>query len=163
MYSLALDQALQTTGWALYEDDGLIEFGHFTIPSSGTLPQRLGKMWEKLEELTADREIDQIFYEDIQSQQNVETFKKLAYVQATIVLWCFFRDKKCAALAPSHWRSILKEKYKVSFGRSRAEQKAAAQQFVREHFECVPTEDEADAICLGLAGIREKKQKTSAF
>lgn len=163
MYSLCLDQALQTTGWALYDNESLIDFGHFTIPPTGTIPNRLGGLWKKLEELDKSFSIDYVFYEDIQSQQNIETFKKLAYVQATVILWCYFKDKKCTALAPSHWRSVLKEKYKISFGRSRAEQKVAAQSFVKEHFRCTATEDECDAICLGLAGLQEKKKKTSAF
>ena len=66
-------------------------------------------------------------------------------------------------LSPSHWRSILKDKYGVKFGRSRADQKKAAQNFVKEHFNIVESEDTCDAICLGLAAVNEEKSQLSAF
>lgn len=163
MRSLSLDQALQTTGWAIFDDGQLKQAGHFTIPATGTIENRLGKMWQELEKLYEEYNFDQVFYEDIQRQQNVETFKKLAYVQAAVILWCYNRDIKSAALGPSHWRSVIKDSYGVNFGKVRAEQKAAAQSFIKEKFSITASEDECDAICLGLAAIQEKKQKTSAF
>ena len=67
-------------------------------------------------------------------------------------------------LAPSHWRSILKSHYGlVGFGRSRAEQKKSARGFVKDHYNIDVSEDEADAICIGIAGIIEKNSKKSAF
>jgi Holliday junction resolvasome RuvABC endonuclease subunit len=66
-------------------------------------------------------------------------------------------------LAPSHWRSIIKDKHGIKFGRSRAEQKQKAQDFVKEFFNKEVTEDEADAICLGLAGVLEDEKNRSAF
>lgn len=160
---IGLDQALQTTGWAVYDDNTPLDFGHFTIPAHEHIGQRLGQFWKELNSLYEHYEFEYLFYEDIQRQQNVETYKKLAYVQAAILLWCFFNDVKCTALSPSQWRHILKEKFGVSFGKVRAEQKAAAKSFVKNKFHIEASEDECDAICLTLAGIQEKKKKTSAF
>ena len=66
-------------------------------------------------------------------------------------------------LAPSHWRSILKSPFGIGFGRSRAEQKKSARGFVKDHYNIDVSEDEADAICIGIAGIIEKNSKKSAF
>lgn len=66
-------------------------------------------------------------------------------------------------MPPSHWRKVLKDKYKVSFGKARAEQKKAAQDLVRQQLNIEATEDECDAICIGLAGIQEKRRNESAF
>ena len=66
-------------------------------------------------------------------------------------------------LAPSHWRSILKSQFGIGFGRSRAEQKKSARGFVKDHYNIDVSEDEADAICIGIAGIIEKNSKKSAF
>jgi Asp/Glu/hydantoin racemase len=57
----------------------------------------------------------------------------------------------------------LSEKHKIKFGRTRAEQKQKAQEFVKEFFNKKVTEDEADAICLGYAGVLEDEQSKSAF
>ena len=66
-------------------------------------------------------------------------------------------------LGPSHWRSVIKDKHGIKFGRSRAEQKQKAQEFVEQFFNKKVTEDEADAICLGYAGILEDEKTKSAF
>lgn len=104
-----------------------------------------------------------MFFEGIQKQSNAETFKKLAYCQATILLWCYWNELKYTILPPSHWRKTLKDKYGLGFGNNRAQQKKTAQALVQEIFELNVSEDTADAICIGLAGILEKESKKSAF
>lgn len=163
MIYLALDQALQTTGWAIFDDLSLITYGHFTISGSKSIEVRLNAIMKELSNLENKFNFQDIFFEDIQSQQNKETYKKLSYVQAAIMIWCYNTEHKFSILSPSHWRSILKEKYKINFGKVRAEQKRAAQQLVRQKFNVEATEDECDAICIGLAGLAEKNKKTSAF
>jgi hypothetical protein len=66
-------------------------------------------------------------------------------------------------LSPSHWRSVIKDKHGIKFGRTRVEQKKKAQEFVKDYFNKEVTEDEADAICLGYAGVLEDEKKKSAF
>ncbi len=163
MIYLALDQALQTTGWAIFDDNELINHGHFSIPANKSIEFRLNEVMVRLSMLEEQLHFKDIFFEDIQSQQNKETYKKLAYVQAAIMIWCYNTDHKFTILAPSHWRKVLKDKFKVSFGKSRTEQKKAAQKLVRQQFNIDATEDECDAICIGLAGVHEKRKTTSAF
>lgn len=160
---LSLDQALKVTGIAVFENKKLKNYKIFSLDSSLPIEQRLGNYWKELNELKNQFEPDFIFFEDIQNQQNNETYKKLAYVQAATILWCYFNDIKFSILAPSHWRKILKEKYNISFGRKRQEQKEAAIKFILDTFEIEVSSDAADAICLGLAGILEKEQNKSAF
>ena len=167
MLRLALDQSIRTTGYAIYEDGKLVQKGHWTIPSSLTLGKRLHMVVDKLNKLHQQFHFDEIDFEDIQLQQgNVETYKKLAYVQAMIVFFCEKYNIPYKILSPSHWRSILKKNYKIIFGRKRQEQKKAAREFVIEYFNFSDeevTEDECDAICLGLAAQEENKLPKGAF
>lgn len=163
MIYLALDQALQTTGWAVFENSKLIGHGHFTIPANKPIEQRLSTLMQRLSLIEEQFNFDNVFFEDIQAQQNKETYKKLAYVQAAVMIWCYSTEHKFSILSPSHWRKVLKDKYKVSFGKARAEQKKAAQELVRQQLNIEATEDECDAICIGLAGIQEKRKNESAF
>ena len=117
----------------------------------------------ELNNLYREYEFDELMFEDIQNQNNNETYKKLAYVQATIIIWCYNNNIKFHILSPSHWRSVLKERCGISFGRKREEQKAAAIRFVEEIFKVIATTDEADAIALGYAGVCEKSNNKSAF
>ena len=163
MIYLSLDQSLRTTGWAIFEDKELKQYGHFTIPSNHPIEQRLNEFMRELNNLYREYEFDELFFEDIQNQNNNETYKKLAYVQATIVIWCYNNNIKFHILSPSHWRSVLKERCGISFGRKREEQKQKAIELVQQFFARVVTSDEADAICLGYAGICDKEKEKSAF
>lgn len=165
MIYLSLDQALQTTGWAIFKDTKLLHHGKFTTPANKPIDERLGWIWGTLNDFKfkTTEDIDYVFFEGIQNQGNAETFKKLAYCQAAILLWCYWSGLKYTILPPSHWRSILKSNYDIKFGRSRTEQKKKAQELVKQIYNIDVNEDEADAICLGLAGIQEKEQNRSAF
>lgn len=159
--TLALDQASRTTGWAIYDNKTLIASGHFSIPANKIMQDRLKSFVIHLIDLIDKYHPEKIYYEGIQYQSNIETYKKLAYIQAMIIY--FSNSIPITELSPSHWRSVIKDHYGIKFGRSRAEQKQKAQEFVEEHFNKKVTEDEADAICLGYAGVLEDEKTKSAF
>lgn len=164
MRLLALDQASRVTGVAIFDDDKLIKYGTFEIKSNQELGKRLTQFLENLDKLYAAYHFDAIAYEDIQLQMgNVETYKKLAYIQAMILFWCEKHEKNLYCLSPSHWRKVLKDKYGMSWGRKRAEQKQTAIDFIQEHYEKKVDSDTADAICIGCAANIEINKTESAF
>ena len=166
MIYCGLDQALKTTGYSIYENDQLISWGTIDIKATLPIEQRLATLWTHLNTLYERYNFNYMFFEDTQKQTNAETYKKLCYVQAAVLLWCFYNNIKYTILSPSHWRSVLKDKYGISFGRKREEQKKAALDWVSSKYECGRNpfkEDEADAICIGAAGIMEYNKNRSAF
>ena len=164
MITLALDQALNTTGWAIFKNDRLIDYGTFSTKQSDPIGFKLGNIWTNLNNLSRQYNFEHIFFEDTQKQVNVETWRKLCYVQATIILWSYWKaDIPYTVLAPSHWRKIISDKYKIKFGTKREEQKKAAQQFIEQRYDLKVTSDEADAICIGAAGLIEYNKNRSAF
>lgn len=164
MRLLALDQASRVTGVAIFDDDKLVKYGTFEIKSNQELGKRLTQFLENLDKLYAAYHFDAVAYEDIQLQMgNVETYKKLAYIQAMILFWCEKHEKNLYCLSPSHWRKILKDKYGMSWGKKRAEQKQTAIDFIQEHYEKEVDSDTADAICIGCAANIEINKNKSAF
>lgn len=164
MRLLALDQASRVTGVSIFDNDKLIKYGTFEIKSNQELGKRLTQFLENLDKLYAAYHFDAVAYEDIQLQMgNVETYKKLAYIQAMILFWCEKNKKKLYCLSPSHWRKVLKEKYGMSWGRKRVEQKQTAIDFIQEHYEKEVDSDTADAICIGCAANIEINKNESAF
>lgn len=159
---LALDQSLNLTGFAYFDSNGiLIESNTFNIPKNKLIEERLAAFYKHLTNLVKDENIEHIFFEDIQYQNNKDTFKKLAFVQSTILLWCYWNQIKYTILSPSHWRKIITDNYNIKFGRARAEQKKNCFDFIIKKWnlsESDITEDEADAIALGMAGIIELQQ-----
>lgn len=164
MRLLALDQASRVTGVAIFDDDKLVKYGTFEIKSNQELGKRLTYFLENLDKLYATYHFDAVAYEDIQLQMgNVETYKKLAYIQAMILFWCEKHEKNLYCLSPSHWRKVLKDKYGMSWGRKRAEQKQTAIDFIQEHYKKEVDSDTADAICIGCAANIEINKTESAF
>lgn len=143
---LALDQASQTTGYAVFKDGKLCTYGKFSFDDE--IAERLVKIRQKVLSLIEEYEINEVAFEDIQMQgnvaNNVQTFKILSEVFGVILETLKEINMKYTIVSSNTWKSTLKIK-----GRSRPEQKRAAQQYVLDTYEIKPTQDEADAICIG--------------
>lgn len=144
---LALDQASKVTGWAVFEDGALIKFGKFS-KDHPDMQKRLDSIKKEIQKLIQEYDISKIYYEDIQLQSsvgnNVQTFKVLAYVQATVLLAAQELNLPTEVISSNTWKSHIKIK-----ARKRPEQKREAQQYVTEKYNIKATQDESDAICLG--------------
>lgn len=151
-FLLALDQATNTTGYAVFKNQKLIAHGYKTF-TGNTHVVRMQKLREWVESLilAVDKDIE-VVIEDIQLQDingtvGIPTFKKLAHVQgALLTLFEQYKIKSEIVLA-TQWRSTCG--IPTGRGQNRVAQKAAAQAYVKKTFGIDATEDEADAICLG--------------
>ena len=153
---LALDQASRTTGYAIYQDDKLIKYNKFTFDDSD-FGVRLLKIRNKIDNLIKEYNIDEVVFEDIQLQENVETFKKLAEVFGVVYELISEKQLPYYIVLASSWKSTLSIK-----GKHRAEQKKNAQKWVEETYNIKPTQDECDAICIG-AHVLINKRKNATF
>lgn len=149
---LALDQSSRTSGWAVFNDDKLIKYGHFTI-AEDDIGIRLQKIRERVAALIQEYDINEIIFEDIQLQttvvNNVATFKTLAEVFGVIYELATELQIPNRAVLSSVWRSALK----INDAKKRNIQKQHAQDYVLEHYNVKPTQDECDAICIGIYAI----------
>lgn len=167
MQTLALDQAARVSGWALFDDeDGFLrDYGTIEVKKTLDLPQRLFTFQEEVRKLTNEAVDKELFlaFEDIQLQHgNVQTYSRLAYVQAALLLLVQESDRivDYGILAPSHWRKVLGG----TWGRKRDEQKAHAIEVVEQRFGLTDvSSDAADAICIGLASLQERKEGQMTF
>ena len=154
MKILALDQASRVSGWCVFDDDKLIEYGKIVADHSD-FGDRLLYIRKEVIKLIEKYDIDEVIYEDIQLQSNVlnnvDTFKKLAEVFG--VLYELFAEMKMprTAVLASVWKSSLGIK-----GKDRPAQKKAAQDWVQKNYNITPTQDECDAICIGAHYIKNK-------
>lgn len=151
---LALDQASKTSGYSVFKDGKLFTYGKFTFEDAD-LGERLCKIKNKILELISEYDIDELIFEDIQLQtnvqQNVQTFKILAEVYGLI-------DQLASELKIPH-QSYLASSWKSQLGikgKDRAEQKRNAQKYVMNTYNVKCTQDEADAICIGDCAVKRE-------
>lgn len=157
MKILALDQSTRITGWAVFADGALQEYGKFDAENAGAdIGKRLTYIREKVKALIDKYGIQKILIEEIQLQNtvgnNVVTYKKLAYVQAVLIQMFDELKLPYEVIASSSWKSTLSIK-----GRARAEQKKNAQEFITKTYNIKVIQDIADAICIGLAFLQNEK------
>lgn len=158
MRTLALDQSSHITGWAVFEGKLLLEYGKFelTHPDLGV---RLKQIRERIDQMVKDYNIQKIVMEDVQYQPNVvnniQTFKTLAETLGVLYEYGTAAGLDPEIVLAGTWKKFLGIK-----GRNRAEQKKNAQDYIINNYQIKPTQDECDAICIGLYATRKK---ASAF
>ena len=161
MRILALDQASRTSGWSYFEDGKLLSYGKFTYDDQD-FGIRLYKIREAVKTLILKYAPDEVVYEDIQYQKDkekygVDTFKKLAEVYGVVQeLLTEFKISHRAVLS-TVWKSklgLLK-----GYGQARESQKQAAQEWVVNNYKIKPTQDECDAICIGVWATATQPEK----
>lgn len=154
---LALDQSTQKTGWCIFRDNKLYKYGK--LDPKGELMERILTLRDWVKDTIGTEKIDLVGIEEIQLQQipgtkrdvNVATFKKLAYVQAILIELCIDLGIKYEIVPSTRWKSHLDIR-----GSKRAEQKKSAQEYITKKYGITPTQDECDAICIGLYLTQEK-------
>lgn len=148
---LALDQATHITGYAIFDDGALIKYGAFKCPN-GEEEERFFSIRNWLISLIQNWHIDYIGIEGIQYQDEssgqkmgVTVFQTLARLQGVLMLTCFEEKTKFTICPTGTWRHAIGVK-----GRSRADRKRSMQLIAKQTYDVSVSDDEADAIGIGL-------------
>lgn len=161
-YVLSLDQSSTNTGWALFKNENLIDFGAFK--ANGQEDERIEDMRNWLEKKINEINFDQtaslrLVFEDIQLQRNdVRTYKVLAHLQGVLIN-VFFRNKQKIKAGLNIYYSAEWKSTCGILGRDRPTQKKNAQLYVASTFGIEVSEDICDAICLGVHDIAQDNDR----
>jgi len=152
---LALDQSSRCSGWSIFIDGELKDWGHLTTEQDD-IGDRLVAIRAFMIQKITEWNIDTVAFEDIQMQStvgnNVHTFKTLANVYGVVYETAVELNKKVIIIPSVTWKSKLQIK-----GKRRPEQKKNAQLWVQKTYNIKPTQDEADSICIGTCAQIENK------
>lgn len=149
LYRLYLDQSTNCSGWALFEGNLLIDSGNIDLNKISDTSIRIAKMIEEIYDLIDTHDIKQVVVEDTQFQNNIETLKILTRLQGAIIGHCLSKGIEFKITKPSEWRKILG--FKQGRGVKREELKQQAFEYVNRFYDGIVSEDECEAICIGLA------------
>ena len=163
MNILAIDQA-RAGAWCVfnYKNKSPVAYSTFDYSDKKyTYAQVLVQIGDLVQKLMNDYGISAVFIEDIQLRQNVDSFKKLAQLQGSLISAFERNEYLYDFVPPSKWQNYcnargrtaneVKGKVKeiaVSSGKKTSKQLSI--QFVKEKFE-IETENDnlSDAICMG--------------
>ena len=154
MTILALDQATRVSGWSVFRDGDLIDFGHWE-KTHDDIAVRIHSLCKEIESKISQYEPDLVVLENMQMQHgDVQTFQKLAQVQGAIMFLVASFNIKYEFVYPSEWRKSCQ--FLKGNAKDRDNQKKIAQSWVQETYNKKCTQDEADAICIGYSKMKEQ-------
>ena len=142
---LALDQATHISGYAIFNNKNLIDYGSFEAIGTNDIERGVQiKQW--MISLIDQFQIDFVGIEGIQYQTaaGVTTFETLARLQGILAATCIEEKVQYKIVPTNTWRVHCGVK-----GRSRPDRKRSMQRLVKEWFNLNATEDECDAIGIG--------------
>lgn len=148
---LALDQASKVTGFAIFDNGELVKYGKFEAHFEDDI-ERFSTMKEWLVSMINNWHPDHIAIEGIQFQEQggehrmgVTVFQTLARLQGILMLTCHEAKIPYTICPTNTWRHECGVK-----GRSRADKKRSMQLIVKEKYGVTISDDEADAIGIGI-------------
>lgn len=162
---MSLDQATKICGYAIFEEDKLIDSGTF-ISNGDTGLLRIEEIYKQIYKKSKEYEIEAFVFEDTFSKLNVKVTKLLCWLQGAIMQMAFVEDYGFVMYYPSSWRKNLgfkrkcKKNPQLDFKTNRLYQKYQAIEYVNNIYDLNLSnkdDDIAEAICIGLAYLKEKK------
>ena len=153
----ALDQASKKTGYAIFEDNKLVDYGLINMGGESDINNRLYKMVDEIHSIIKQSQANQVVFEDVSQRNNVKTLISLSRLQGMIMEICYQDNIDFLIYPPSTWRSIIGITQGASVKRS--ELKWQAIEYVNKHYNIKVTDDVAESICIGLAYIKEHNFK----
>jgi Holliday junction resolvasome RuvABC endonuclease subunit len=149
MRFLNLDQSTKISGFSVFDNTNLIDYGHVDSSIKKNLPlERMKKTSELIAGLIDKYKPDFVVLENVQFQQSYATYNQLSQLQGVLFKLLFDKKIPFTTVAPVTWK-----KFCGITGKRRAEQKENTIKMVKEKFKIDTTEDEADAIGIGLWSV----------
>lgn len=148
MIIAGIDASTTCTGISYFKDNKLISYEKIDLKKMKNTELRMRDMFIGITTSLSKHKLDVIYYEDNYQKINPKTTKQLALLMGAIWGYCISNEIIIEPILPSEWRTILDiNKPKAD----RPEYKRRAIKYVKDNFELDVSDDEADAICIGVA------------
>ena len=160
MKILSLDLSTKSSGWAIFNDGLLIDYGCITSSSTDLL-KRINIMTDGIKDILQKHpDINKVYAEEVRPEnglQNLKTHRALMWLQGVIALTLYNYNKKLEMelIYPSSWRSVIG--IKTGRGIKRTSLKEKDIQFVKENYNLDVNDDIADAICIGYSCTHDEE------
>lgn len=165
MKILSIDASTKSSGWSVFEDGKLIDYGCITSSSTDMI-KRIQIMIKGLSQVLTNHNITTIVLEEVRPEnglQNIKTHRALMYLQAAIAFLVHESSPSTDIefIYPSEWRKICG--IKTGSGVKRDTLKVADVKFVKDNYGIDVNDDIADAIGIGHAWTRRNQPEPSAW
>lgn len=153
MIILGLDLSSKSSGYSVFDNNKLIDYGCITSASSN-LYKRIDVMVQGIKEVLNKYSINHVYIEDVlpdDVKHNQTVYKALTYLQGYILHLLDDYHLSYTFFTASQWRA----KCGIHTGRGikRESLKSKDIEFVKNQYNIDVNDDIADAICIASAGL----------
>lgn len=152
MRILSFDQSTLATGWALFSDSQYVTHGLIDLHKNKDFDSRFMDMCHEIQAVLLSSDPDIVLIEDTVLMRSPKTMKQLSQLQGVIIGLCQMKNIPYEILYPATWRSALE--FKQGAGTKRSDLKQQAMDMIYDRYSLKVTNDEADAICIAMAYIK---------
>lgn len=150
MRVISFDQSTRRSGYAIFENGQYIESGVVDMNKSKLeTDKRSFEMAKELWKVIKKSKPEKLVIENVQQQSNPATMIILARLAGMIIGYAEAHNVNVHILLPSQWRKALG--YSQGAKVKRQELKQQSIDYVKENFGLDLSEDECEAICIGVA------------
>jgi Holliday junction resolvasome RuvABC endonuclease subunit len=146
---LALDLSSKSSGWSIFEEGELIDYGCVVSTSASNI-KRIIAIREGIKEVINKYNVSDIIAEEVRTDyKNAHTYKILTWVQGVIAVAAYEINPKIniTYIQPSSWRASVG--IHTGRGIKREELKKADVDLVKQLYNIDVNDDIADAILIG--------------
>lgn len=152
---ISLDESTKSTGFAIFKNDDLINYGAIQENSKDVL-ERVNDILDKINSMIDEYKPNIVIVENVQITMSAPTAKALMGLQFAIELMCHRKNIECTSVRTAHWRKVLGLSNSPKF--KRADKKKEAMEYVKNKYNIdEKIDDVTDAICIGESYIKENK------
>lgn len=106
MIVMGVDGSTSCSGWSIFNDDKLIDYGAIK-PKSKEWSERLYQEWRYFCEIIEKYKPKKVYYEQPPLKDGKITLLKLGAVQGLVIALCAQYDVEIEFLSPSEWRKSV--------------------------------------------------------
>ena len=152
----SIDGSTRKTGMALFDDAGkYIDSILIDLSSDkASTDERITTMGKRIHGQLTSWRPDVVYIEEPKGHSNIDLVRKLSEILGIVRAWCFEHAAEYHEIKPSVWRARLDFKQGAT---KREELKQESIDYVSCVYNRKVSDDEADAICIGVAATKEKK------
>jgi len=149
MKIVSTDQSTTKTGLAVIEDGRPVYFTLYDHSGNNDKADRIKLMFLDIIGEVERQSPGYLVFEAVQQQKSPQASMMLSALQGGLICYAYEHKLNVSSPLSTEWREVLgfRQGPKIK----REELKAQAKDFVLNHFGITASEDECEAICIGIA------------
>ena len=152
---ISIDSSTKKSAYAVFDDENYT-MSELIVCNEKDMDERFKNMSLNLLNILSNQKPNVVYIEDTVVPRNVQTQRFLTRLQGVVYAYCVMNGCEFHKIRPTVWRKLVGI---IQGKKKRDELKKAAIKLVMDKFGMIVSDDEAEAVLIGIAAIRQSKQQ----